>query len=156
MLDDQPDVAGMMIPPPLMFAGPLAIGLLLHRRFPRPFLPPRLARVLGGILFGLSFFFGPPAFLAMRRAHTGVRPDEPSTVIVDSGPFRYSRNPIYVSFMLIYTGIATFLNAGWALLLLPFALVGIRRHVIEREEPYLERTFGASYVAYTRRVRRWI
>jgi protein-S-isoprenylcysteine O-methyltransferase Ste14 len=58
--------------------------------------------------------------------------------------------------MLIYTGIATFLNAGWALLLLPFALVGIRRHVIEREEPYLERTFGTAYVAYTRRVRRWI
>ena len=151
-----PDSAGMDVPPPLVYAGALAVGLLLHRVVPRPFLPPMVARVAGGILFGMSLLFGPPAFLTMRRAKTALNPAGPTTAIVDSGPFRYSRNPIYVSFTLMYAGIATFANALWAILLLPVALRMIYRQVVQREEPYLERTFGDEYRRYKQRVRRWI
>ena len=156
MIDKGQEAAGLGVPPPLLYGGTLAVGLLLHRFFPQSVLPRGVARVVGGTLFGLSFLFGPPAFLAMQRARTALSPDEPTTAIVDQGPFRYSRNPIYVSFTLIYAGISTFANALWALLLLPGVLVLIRRQVVDREEPYLERVFGAEYLRYKQRVRRWI
>lgn len=156
MADEPRDAAGMIAPPPLIYAGGLAAGLLLQRLFPRPFLPGRLARPLGGVLCGLSFLLGPPAFLTMRRARTALSPAEPSTTIVDSGPFRYSRNPIYLSFTLLYAGIAAIANAPWPLLLLPAVLAMIRRQVIGHEEPYLERAFGADYLRYKQRVRRWL
>ena len=156
MSNELPDVAGMRVPPPLLYAGTLAVGLLLDRFFPRSVLPRPAARVVGGALFGVSLLFGPPAVLAMRRAQTALSPDAPTTAIVDRGPFRYSRNPIYVSFTLIYAGIATFVNALWPLVLLPGVLLLIHRQVVGREEPYLERVFGAEYLRYKRRVRRWI
>ena len=156
MIDETQKVAGMGVPPPLLYGGTLGLGLLLHRFFPRSMLPRSVARVVGGALVGLSFLFGPPALLAMRRAGTALSPDEPTTAIVDRGPFRYSRNPIYLSFTLLYAGIATFANALWALLFLPGVLVLIHRQVVDREEPYLERVFGAEYLRYRQRVRRWM
>ncbi len=148
MTNETPDNAGMIVPPPLLYTGTLALGLLLHWVFPRPFLPRKAARVIGMLLVGLNFLFGPPAFIAMRRARTALSPTEPTTAIVASGPFRYTRNPIYVSFTLLYSGIATLANALWPILLLPAVLLVIRRQVVDREEPYLERTFGAEYVRY--------
>lgn len=150
------DTAGVIAPPPLIYAVPLMVGLLLNRAFPRPFLPAPVARSLGAALIGLSFLFWPGALLAMRRRQTSVLPDRPTTAIVADGPFRYSRNPIYLSFTLLYASGASFANALWALLLLPAVLQVMRRGVIEREERYLARRFGAEYVEYKQRVRRWI
>ena len=156
MIDETQEAAGMGVPPPLLYGGTLGLSLLLHRFFPRSVLPRSVARVVGGALVGLSFLFGPPAVLAMRRAQTALSPDEPTTTIVDRGPFRYSRNPIYVAFTLLYAGIAIFANTLWALLFLPGVLLLIHRQVADREEPYLERVFGAEYLRYKHRVRRWI
>ena len=93
---------------------------------------------------------------AMRRADTPTNPYKPVEHIATGGPFRYTRNPGYLSMAMIYAGIATIANALWALLLLPVALLAIRRGVIEREEDYLERKFGEEYLRYKARVRRWI
>ena len=153
---NEDDTAGVIAPPPLIYAGPLVVGLLLNRVFPRPFLPAGVARPLGMTLIGLSFLFWPPAIMAMRRRQTSVLPDVPTTAIVTDGPFRYSRNPIYLSFTLLYAGIASFRNALWAIALLPAVLRVMRQGVIEREERYLARKFGAEYVRYTRQVRRWM
>ena len=76
--------------------------------------------------------------------------------MVTQGPFRYTRNPAYLSMTIIYTGISSLVNALWAILLLPVALLVIQRGVIEREERYLERKFGEEYIRYKAQVRRWI
>ncbi len=156
MTDETRDAVGIGVPPPLLFRGTLAVGLLISRIAPRPFLPRRVARAVGAVLFGLGMGVGTSAFLTMRRAGTDVRPQRPTTALVAEGPFRYTRNPIYQSFALNYAGIATFANALWALLLLPGVLVAIDRGMIAREERYLERKFGDDYRRYKAQVRRWI
>jgi protein-S-isoprenylcysteine O-methyltransferase Ste14 len=92
----------------------------------------------------------------MRGADTTLRIDKPVSSLVEDGPFRYSRNPGYLSLTMLYTGIAILRNALWAILLLPLVLYVMKREVIEREERYLQRTFGEEYLAYKRRVRRWV
>jgi protein-S-isoprenylcysteine O-methyltransferase Ste14 len=112
--------------------------------------------VLGLALIGLGALFGVSALVAMRRAQTSPLPDVPSTALVETGPFRYTRNPIYVAFTLLYAGVAVLSNTLWPLLLLPSVLIVMVRGVIMREEAYLERRFGASYIAYKARVCRWL
>jgi protein-S-isoprenylcysteine O-methyltransferase Ste14 len=92
----------------------------------------------------------------MRRAGTPFRLDEPAEVLVMDGPFRFSRNPGYLSFAMIQGGISCLTNSLWAALLLPATVAIIRRRVVEREERYLEREFGEQYLRYKARVRRWL
>jgi protein-S-isoprenylcysteine O-methyltransferase Ste14 len=94
--------------------------------------------------------------LAMRRAGTPVDPREATTALVQSGPFRYTRNPAYVAFALTYLGVSFVAGARWPLVLLPVVLVIVDRGVIRREERYLEARFGSDYSGYQRRVRRWL
>ena len=78
------------------------------------------------------------------------------TALVINGPFQFTRNPLYLSLTLVYSGIALLVNAFWALLMLPFVLLVMRQGVIDREECYLERKFGEEYLRYKARVRRWL
>jgi protein-S-isoprenylcysteine O-methyltransferase Ste14 len=92
----------------------------------------------------------------MRQADAPIRTDKPVPRLTTEGPFRYSRNPGYLSLTLLYLGIAVLRDALWAILLLPLVLIVIQREVIGREERYLERTFGEEYLAYKVRVPRWV
>ena len=92
----------------------------------------------------------------MRDANTNVDPTQPTTTIVTSGPFRFTRNPIYTSLTLLYIGIALIVNSLLTILLLPIILVLMNVGVIAREERYLERKFGTQYLAYKQRVHRWL
>ena len=85
-----------------------------------------------------------------------IRTDKPVPRLTTGGPFRYSRNPGYLSLVIIYAGIYILRNALWAILLLPLLVLLTQRELIEREECYLERIFGEEYLAYKRRVRRWV
>lgn len=139
-----------------MYAGTLAIGLLLHRIFPVKFLSNFSARLLGAACIGLSGLIVSQAFREMRRANTSINPSLPSTALVTEGPYRFTRNPIYLSLTLLYTGIGLLANSLWAMLLLPVLIQIINRGVIEREERYLETTFGKRYRDYASRVGRWL
>lgn len=156
MARDEQDNAGVVVPPPLVYLGFLSGGLLLNRVRPVRFLPRSAPRpigwplVAGGLLL-MSWFFR-----TMRKAGTPIDPRQPVSRLTQEGPFRYSRNPSYVSMAAIYAGISSLANALWAILLLPAALLVIRNGVIKREERYLERTFGEEYLRYKARVRRWI
>jgi protein-S-isoprenylcysteine O-methyltransferase Ste14 len=157
MVDDERDRARRIVaPPPLIYLGPLALGLLLGRAAPLPLLPRGLSRLLGwpilvsGVL--LLWWFGS----TLRNAETTFRIDRPVSRLVTGGPFRLSRNPGYLSFTLIYVGVAALRNSLWAIMLLPAALVAVQRTIIAKEERYLERRFGEEYLLYKARVRRWI
>jgi protein-S-isoprenylcysteine O-methyltransferase Ste14 len=113
-------------------------------------------RVLGWPLVGGGMALAAWFVRTMRGTNTTIRIDKPVSNLVQDGPFRYSRNPGYLSLTMLYAGIAVLRNALWAILLLPLVLFVIQREVIEREERYLERTFGEEYLDYKRRVRRWV
>jgi protein-S-isoprenylcysteine O-methyltransferase Ste14 len=146
----------VIAPPPLIYAGTLVAGLLANRRYHVPFLPRRVARILGWPLLACGLVIGFLGSREMRRAETNVDPYKPATSVVTGGPFRFTRNPLYLSFTMIYGGIATIANALPAALLLPIVLRLMRRGVIEREERYLERKFGDEYIEYKEEVPRWI
>jgi protein-S-isoprenylcysteine O-methyltransferase Ste14 len=96
------------------------------------------------------------AFFCFFRARTTVRPDRAASSLVTSGPYRFTRNPMYLSLTLLYAGVATFYQSVWAWLLLPAVLAYLDRRVIRREEIFLERRFGPDYARYCAKVRRWI
>jgi len=153
---DEQDSPGIRVPPPLIYLLPLASGLLLDRKSRIPFLPRRVARILGWPLVGGGVALSGWAIRTMRAAETTMRPDKPVSNLIQDGPFRYTRNPLYLSDAMIYAGIAVLRNSLWAIVLLPLAVLAIQREVMGREERYLERTFGEEYLVYKARVRRWI
>ena len=150
------DTPGVLAPPPLIYAGALAAGLLADALYPAAFLPGAVAWGLGWPLIGAGVILGFLGDRAMRNANTNVSPYRPTTRLVTEGPYRLTRNPLYLSVTLVYGGIAVLANALWAILLLPIVLTVMRYGVIEREERYLERKFGGEYLKYKARVRRWI
>ena len=158
MVDDDrasPRTAGVIAPPLLIYAIPLAVGVLVHLWFAVRLLPAGLAPPVGMTLlvFGL---IAVPAVLAFRRMNTSPKPWEPTTAVVTTGPYRFTRNPMYLGFTLLYLGTTCWVNTVWPLLLLPVVLVAMHYGVIVREEAYLERVFGEEYLRYKRRVRRWL
>jgi protein-S-isoprenylcysteine O-methyltransferase Ste14 len=155
MSENAPDNAGVIAPPPLLYAGPLLLGLLLHRTAPAPLLPRRLARGVGLALVGAATAIETGFVVAMRRAQTPINPSKPVARLVTDGPFRYTRNPAYLALAMYYVAIANLVNTRWPVFLLPAMLFMVQRGVIEREERYLERRFGQEYREYKARVRRW-
>ncbi|MCU1339506.1 MAG: hypothetical protein JWO19_5087 [Bryobacterales bacterium] len=104
---------------------------------------------VGGLLaFSAVYNFG--------RKGTNLRPDRPSSALVVAGPYRFTRNPMYLALTIFYLGVAVLMQSVCAVLLLPFVLFVIQRKVIRREEAYLERRFGAAYTRYQSEVRRWL
>jgi protein-S-isoprenylcysteine O-methyltransferase Ste14 len=110
--------------------------------------------VLGWLLTSSGLILGFLGDRTLRKAGTNINPYEPVTTIVVEGPYRFTRNPLYLASALIYAGIAVRLNALWAAVLLPLVLGVVQCAVVEREERYLERKFGEEYTQYKARVRR--
>jgi protein-S-isoprenylcysteine O-methyltransferase Ste14 len=156
MANDERDNLRIRIPPPLIYLAPLVSGLLLDRRFHVSFLPRSVARILGWALLSGGVLLAGWFRQTMRDADAPIRTDKPVPRLATGGPFRYTRNPGYLSLAMIYAGVAVRRNALWAILLLPAVLLVIQREVIGREERYLERTFGEEYLHYKTSVRRWI
>jgi protein-S-isoprenylcysteine O-methyltransferase Ste14 len=99
---------------------------------------------------------GAEAVANLARRRTSVRVDRPPTTLVTDGPFRYSRNPIYVAMVALLIGVGLFAGILWHVLLAPAAAVLLRKAAIEPEERHLETRFGEAWRAYAGRTRRWI
>lgn len=157
MTDDPgPDAPGVIARPPFIYLGFLALGLGLDWLWPSPLLPEALRYTLGGALIGLGIALTLASFRHFRAAGTSVDPLKPSTAILTEGPYRISRNPIYIGLTAVYAGIGVALDAPWVWALLPPTLAVMHYGVILREERYLERKFGQEYLDYKARVRRWL
>ena len=123
---------------------------------PLPFLPGTLALPLGVPLVAVAIALFSYSVAKFRAAGTPVPARKPTTVIVRTGPYRFSRNPIYLAFSVFQLGIAIWANSVWLLATLVGAVALIHYLVIRREEQYLERKFGAQYLDYKASVRRWL
>jgi protein-S-isoprenylcysteine O-methyltransferase Ste14 len=153
-LQDIPKL-GLVRPPPVYLLS-IVIGALIQLAAPHPFLPRTLALPLGAsvVVFAIGLFAYSTA--KFRAAGTPVPARKPTTAIVRTGPYRFSRNPIYLAFSLFQLGIAAWANSLWLLATLIGAVALIHFVVIPREEQYLERRFGAQYLDYKASVRRWL
>jgi len=151
------DNPGVIVHPPIALLIAFVAGLVFEWLWPLPFVPPTLPRTwIGVLLFAAGFALLIWAFVTFRKAGTNVQTSEPATAVVERGPYGFSRNPIYSGMFLALAGLAIGLNSLWVLaMLVPFYLV-IRYGVVAREEAYLERKFGKTYLDYKSRVRRWI
>jgi protein-S-isoprenylcysteine O-methyltransferase Ste14 len=142
--------------PPLVYLAAIALGSLLELAWPLPFAAGALAAPLGSILLAAAAALFLWSVGILRAAGTPVPGNKPTTVIVRAGPYRFSRNPIYLAFSLLQLGIAVWANSPWLVATLVLAHAAMALLVIPREERYLERKFGAEYLAYKKSVRRWI
>ena len=155
MDDDEPETAGVALPPPLLFATALAFGLAASRLGPCAEKSVRFARVLGGASVAAGIALGAATIAALKRAGTNPDPYRPTTALVTTGMFEWTRNPAYVGATSIYVGIAMYTRSLPAFVLLLVVLALLDRLVVTPEERYLERRFGDDYRRYCEMVPRW-
>jgi len=154
--DMPPDNAGVRVPPPLLYALAVLGGYVLNRQWPLPVGEGAVINVLA-----LTFAFAGLALAVssirnFRRSRTSIVPIRPATALVISGPYRFTRNPMYVSMAAMTIAAGLLVNSWWVMVLLVIVLLIVRVFVIGPEERYLQRRFGADYVAYMHKVRRWM
>ena len=152
---DHPNISPMVHPPvvALMF---IVIAYFFGRFTPLPFVAPLILQYVGLIMTFVGFLLGIGAFIEFRKARTTLDPHGSAKQLVTSGIYRFTRNPIYLGFLLMVIGLP--LNSGlyWGIVVAPFYILLMNRLVIEREEAYLEKKFGKIYTSYKSQVRRWL
>src|SRR4030081_2082801 len=154
---DTADTADVIVRPPIAWALAVLAGLALNWLMPLPFLPAVVsAGWLGAIVFALALALVAWAISTMTRAGSNVPTRLPTTTIVETGPYRFTRNPIYLGMFLGLVGLAIAFDSLWLLVMLVPFPPAIRYGVGAREEAYLERKFGDAYRHYRARVRRWV
>jgi protein-S-isoprenylcysteine O-methyltransferase Ste14 len=153
----EPDVPKLgVVRPPLVYLASIILGAVIQVAAPVPFVPEWLAPALGASLVVAAMILFASAVARFRAAGTPVPARKPTTAIVRTGPYRFSRNPIYLAFSLLQLGIAVWVNSLWLLATLVVAVALMHFVVIPKEEQYLERRFGSEYLEYKASVRRWL
>ncbi len=150
------DRSGVVLPPPLIYVAFFLAGMGLERYVTLARLPVGTGRVLGA-LFGFACLM--LTTWSIRRfwaSGTSIVPIRPTTALVIDGPYRFTRNPMYLGLLLLYAGVASWFGLLWPLLLAPALVWVMGANVIGREERYLERKFGDKYRGYQAQVRRWL
>ena len=145
-----------LIRPPFVYLGSIGLGSLVHLFWPVQLFSPSLGVPLGVMVVLVAGALFISAVRTLREAGTPVPGNRPTTTIVRRGPYRFSRNPIYLAFTLFQIGLAAWVNSLGLLLTLIPALALMMLVVIPREERYLEARFRAEYLPYKRAVRRWL
>ena len=155
-MEKKTDHASVVVNPFVIYVGLAIAAVILQQIVPLPIITQLPARTLGLLLIALNFGFGLTALRSMLQVKTSPNPNRPSSVLVLSGVYRFTRNPMYVGLTLIFAGVLTFLQVTWGLLFIPLVVWLITIWVIIPEEEYLANKFGEEYLQYKSNVRRWI
>jgi protein-S-isoprenylcysteine O-methyltransferase Ste14 len=155
-MQSQNDHAHIVINPFLIYITLGLCAVILQRFLSLPFVEQSDARIAGLIIMIINMPIGLTALRNMFAAKTSPNPHRPTTSLIFSGPYRFTRNPMYIGLTLLYAGLMTFLQLPWGLVLLPIVIWLITIWVIVPEEKYLEQKFGTEYLNYKSTVRRWI
>ena len=151
------DVANLgLVRPPLVYVGSIALGLVFHLLWPARLVPPSVSTPVGAMVTALAIAVFVSAVRTLRAAGTPIPGNRPTTTIVRTGPYRFSRNPIYLAFSLLQLGLSLWVNSLALLITLIPAVALMGLVVIPREERYLEARFPSEYLPYKASVRRWL
>jgi protein-S-isoprenylcysteine O-methyltransferase Ste14 len=161
MEETMPEPAAEAVPsripwPPVLIAGTLGLGFLLDRMTGLALPGSPAITLVGGVLIVLAIINDVWCFALFIAARTTVMPNRAATRMVTAGPYRFSRNPIYLSHVVLTGGIGLIAQSPFVLLLLPVLVLAFARLSILPEERYLERRFGDDFRAYAARTRRWL
>ena len=149
------DNAGVVVRPPLLYGVAFVVALVLGWFWPMPIVGRVVAAGVGLVLVVFGVGIAMWGRRTMQAAGTNVAPHRPATVLVKTGPFRFSRNPLYISLTLLFLGLSLVVNTWWGIVLLFPVLITMHWGVILREERYLDQKFGAGYQEYRSKVRRY-
>ena len=152
----EPDNPGTKLPPPILLLPVLFVGYCLQQLWALDLMNGSGWNVAGWAVIGAGVAILVASWVQFFRAKTNVLHNQPASSIIQSGLYRFSRNPIYVAALVLQLGIAVLASNLWIALLIPVNKLVLERYVIGREEAYLEREFGQAYLDYTRSVRRWL
>ena len=151
------DAPAFRIWPPVALGVPLLAGYAITEWFGDPLaVPDNVARIAGLALLGGVAIWNGWALLVMARHRTALLPGGATRVLIDTGPFGMSRNPLYVGLTALDVGLALLWPSFWALLLVPIGFVLLWWGAVRPEESYLASKFGEEYAGYRARVRRWL
>jgi len=148
--------ANVNFPPPFIHGVGIFSAIGVEQILPGVLPAPENFGWLGFVMVSFSLFLALMSFREFNRAKNPVPPNQPIQSLMTSGPFRFSRNPLYVALAFLHGGIAFLSGNTWILTTLPLTLLFVRYYVISREEAYLVRRFGQTYLEYMARVRRWL
>jgi protein-S-isoprenylcysteine O-methyltransferase Ste14 len=154
--DISTDHSGVVVPPPLIYVAFFLVGMGLQRYVPIPRLPVGTGRVLGAALVLSCLMLATWSIRRFWASGTSIVPIRPTTALVIDGPYRLTRNPMYLGLLLLYIGVACWFGLVWPLILAPVLVWVMGVLVIDREERYLARKFGDEYRRYHAHVRRWL
>jgi len=151
-----PHGPGVRIHPPLIYACSILGGIGIDRIWPLAMPPGLHGPLYAGIILVPVLLLAGLCLYEFHKAGTDVRPDRPDSTLITGGPYCHSRNPLYIGLTLVQVAAAVWLDKAWVLAMAAVSVIVISRYAIRREEHYLERLFGAAYLDYKQRVRRWI
>lgn len=152
----QKDNPRVIAPPPFIFLSFLALGYFINRFYPIAILEQPLNTIIAAVFFVYAALTSGLAFYYMIKSGTNVDVRKPANTIVTTSVYSYTRNPMYLSMVILLVAFSLLFNALWITLVIPFFIYVMQKGVIEREEAYLENKFGDQYLQYKNRVRRWI
>lgn len=151
------DHAGVYIPPPLIFATVFIIGYFIQKTFVinNSFFTTDSIKMVGIAFFLIALFLLYKSIWKFIATGTTLVTMKPSSSLQITGIYKFTRNPMYLGMVLSYLALTCFFGNWWHIFL-PFLIIIIEMYVIKREEKYLERHFGESYVDYKKKVRKWV
>lgn len=147
---------GLKFPPPLLLLAAVGCAWLANLLKPLPIVHDDALLVGGIAIIAIALLIALIALAHFFEARTHVEPWHPTTAIIRKGVYRFSRNPIYLSFCIAAVGTGLALNSWWVVASVTVLKPLLERLVISREEAYLEKKFGDHYLEYKRQVRRWL
>lgn len=157
-MENTKDHPGVYIPPPLLYITTFVAAVLLQRLWPlnKAFFHTATAKIIGAVVLLAGLFFNLPALRQFFKTKNTLITVKPAASLQSTGIYAVSRNPMYVSLLLFYTGLSFFIGSWWNFMLLPFLVLWVQEYVIKREEIYLDHRFGQAYRDYRASVRRWM
>jgi protein-S-isoprenylcysteine O-methyltransferase Ste14 len=158
VMQNKNDNPGIKIPPPLLYITIFLLAILIQKLLPlnKIFFYTATSKIIGIIFIVIGLLFSFPALLQFVKTRNTVVTVKPANSLQTKGIYSVSRNPMYISLLLIYTGLAFIIGNWWNLMLLPFLFLLVQEYIIKREEKYLDRRFEQEYTDYKTKVRRWL
>jgi len=158
MSNNKKDNPGIFIPPPLIYAAIFFLSILMQKIIPinDSFFYSKNAEIAGIILIAIALIFLLPALIKFAQTKNTLVTIKPATSLQTKGIYALTRNPMYLGLLILYSGIAMWKGNWWTFIFIPVIIIIVQAYVIKREENYLQRAFGEEYIAYRKKVRRWI